>query len=286
MKFIVITGANKGIGLAVVEAILREQTQYAVILGSRDRGRGEAARNELLAIDPAWSDRVEVFELDVSSDRSVSLAAERIAERREGDSLRLAGLVNNAGAINGSIAEVLEVNAYGIRRMCRAFAPLIEEGGRIVNVTSASGPNFVARCDADRQAFFTDETMTWERLDAFMQQCTGLRSLDTLGMGGGAAYGLSKACANVLTIHLAKQYPDLVVNACTPGYIDTDLGRETLGSRTPEEAGMKAPADGARAIMKLLFETPRGVGHYYGSDGLRSPMDHYRAPGSPEFTGT
>ena len=40
------------------------------------------------------------------------------------------------------------------------------------------------------------------------------------------------------------------------------------------------------SIMKLLFEAPRGRGHYFGSDGLRSPMDRYRAPGSPEYTGS
>jgi len=29
-----------------------------------------------------------------------------------------------------------------------------------------------------------------------------------------------------------------------------------------------------------------GTGRYYGSDGLRSPLDRYRAPGSPEFEGS
>jgi NAD(P)-dependent dehydrogenase (short-subunit alcohol dehydrogenase family) len=274
MKSVLVTGANKGIGLAVVEAILREQAQYRVILGSRDSQRGESAGESLLALDPGWSDRLEVLELDVASDQSVTEAKAIIAAGSGDNSPALYGLVNNAGRGTGSTAEVLNVNVYGIRRMCEAFAPVMEPGGRIVNVTSASGPNFVARCDAQGQDFFRDADMTWDRLEQFMRECGDSDS----------PYGLSKACANSYTMYLAKCYPQLVVNACTPGFIDTDLGSDFLGGRTPAEAGMKTPADGARVIMSLLFDQPKGSGHYYGSDALRSPLDHYRAPGSPEYT--
>ena len=279
MKHVVVTGANKGIGLAVVEATLREQPDAKVWLGARDPSKGEAARAGLAELDPSFAARVEVLPLDVSSDASVAEAARR-AERC-GEPLH--AIVNNAGAITGRVAEVVDVNVHGIRRMCAAFAPLIARGGRVVNVTSASGPNFVARCDPQRQAFFTDPETSWRALDAFMQQCESEADLDAHGMGGGAAYGFSKACANLLTMILAKRHPDLLVNACTPGYIDTDLGRETLHGRTPAEAGMKRPADGARVILQLLFAEPRGRGWYFGSDGLRSPMDRYRAPGAPEY---
>jgi hypothetical protein len=48
---------------------------------------------------------------------------------------------------------------------------------------------------------------------------------------------------------------------------------------------MKTPAEGARVIMHLLFGESPGSGHYFGSDSLRSPMDRYRAPGSPAYAG-
>ena len=48
---------------------------------------------------------------------------------------------------------------------------------------------------------------------------------------------------------------------------------------------MKPPAAGARCPMALLFGELEGNGHYYGSDALRSPMDRYRSPGSPAYTG-
>lgn len=278
---IVVTGANKGIGLAVVDATLREQPETRVWLAARDPAKGEAARTRLVESQPAFASRLEVLPLDVSCDASVADASRRI----ESEGAPLHAIVNNAGAIVGSVAEVVDVNVHGLRRMCDAFAPLISTGGRIVNVTSASGPNFVSRCEFARQKFFTDPDTSWDALAALMAQCETEADLASHGMGGGGAYGFSKACANVLTMILSRRYPHLVVNACTPGYIDTDLGRETLHGRTPREAGMKRPADGARVIVQLLFSAPRGGGWYFGSDGLRSPMDHYRAPGSPEYAG-
>ncbi len=274
MKSVLVTGANKGIGLAVVEAILREQPGYRVLLGSRDTRRGDSARETLVAENPDWSERVDVLALDVSSDRSVADARALLLAEAAGDPTPLHGLVNNAGLGSGALQDILNVNLRGIRRMCQVFAPLVEPGGRIVNVTSASGPNFVSGCDARGQAFFRDPGMTWERLEHYLETCGEPAS----------RYGLSKACANSYTMTLARSYPELFVNACTPGFIETDLGREFLGSRTPAEAGMKTPAEGCRVILSLLFEEPRGSGHYYGSDGLRSPLDRYRAPGSPEFT--
>mgnify|MGYP001820702951 FL=1 len=86
---------------------------------------------------------------------------------------------------------------------------------------------------------------------------------------------------------LAGRYPHLHINACTPGYIETDLTRPQAESRgvPPAELGMKPPAEGTVAILHLLFGNLQGNGHYYGSDAKRSPLDHYRAPGSPEYTG-
>jgi len=59
-KRILITGANKGIGLATVAAILEARDDSFVLLGSRSLDRGERAREELLAELPifVWPDEV------------------------------------------------------------------------------------------------------------------------------------------------------------------------------------------------------------------------------------
>ena len=285
MKTILVTGANKGIGLATVEAILREQSEFAVLLGSRNLERGQQAVEDLLAKNSFWNQRLRAIELDVSDQRSID-AAMRNLQQTIGSNESLYALVNNAGMGSGELSDVLNVNLYGIKRCCEAFIPFLTTGGRIANVTSASGPNFVANCDQERQDFFCDPETDWTALHQLVTQCQQIHPGDwySLGMHSQSFYGLSKACANSLNRYLADKYPNILINACTPGFIETDLGKEFLGHRSPQEAGMKTPADGARVIMSLLFGEARGSGYYYGSDGLRSPLDRYRAPGSPEFS--
>lgn len=293
MQRILVTGANKGIGLATVERILAEHEGTMVFLGARDRGRGEAAREGLLAEHPDWAARLEVVELDVSDDASVSAAAASLTERFAGEPAPLYAVVNNAGIGLGStsMAQVLAVNTYGVRRVVEAFLPLLDpEAGRVVVVSSASGPMFVSGCDADRQAFFLSDAHDWQALDAFMQRCLADPSeaaFAALGMGSTSAYGLSKACVNTYVLMLARQHPKLAINACTPGYIATDLTVPpgTSQGRTPAQMGMKTPHQGATASLHLLFGALEGNGRYYGSDAVRSPMHAYRSPGDPPYTG-
>ena len=288
MRRVLVTGANKGIGFAIVERILEEADDTSVFLGSRDRDRGEAAAEKLRS---AAADRVHVVELDVSSDESVDRAAEAVREACGGD--RLYGIVNNAGIGLGAgdLSSVLNVNTRGMQRVCNAFIPLLADGGRIVNITSAAGPNFVATCSREQQAFLIRPDITWNDIDAMMNECVALSgdadAFASRGLGDGSPYGLSKALANAYTLHLAREYPQFVINACTPGFIATDLTLPLAGGRgrSPEDMGMKSPREGAAVAIFLLFGAPEGTGHYYGSDAKRSPLDRYRSPGSPPYTG-
>ena len=293
MRRILVTGANKGIGRALARAILAQHDDTFVFLGSRDPSRGRVAAEALEKESPTWRSRLEVVALDVTDPSSVVAARDRVAACLAGGHLH--GLVNNAGLGTGAgagLAEVLEVNVFGMQRVCEAFVPLVAPiGGRIVNVTSASGPTFVAGCSPERQRFFLDPEMTWDRLASFLHAAVehaGDRAwLAAEGLGEGAAYGLSKAAANSLTLLLAREHPALLVNACTPGFIETDMTRHYAESqgKAPVELGMKAPEAGTVAPMHLLFGALEGNGRYYGSDGRRSPLDRYREPGSPPYEG-
>ena len=169
--------------------------------------------------------------------------------------------------------------------------PLLASDARVVNVTSASGPSFVAKCDERRQRMFTNPDVTWPEIEAVMKEALAIEidrgSFAAVGLGDGDAYGLSKACANAFTLAFAREHPGLRVNACTPGFIETDLTRPYVdrSGKTAKEMGMKSPTEGTRCPMHLLFGTLDGNGRYYGSDTLRSPLDRYRAPGSPAYTG-
>ena len=291
MRRALVTGANKGIGFAIAERVLEEAEDTFVFLGSRDRNRGEAAAGSLRKANEDRANRIQAVEIDVASDESVRIAATQVRAACEDD--KLYGIVNNAGVGLGSddLRGVLNVNTRGIKRVCDAFIPILGDGGRIVNVTSAAGPNFVSTCSQEKQAFFTNSEITWDEIDALMNECEDIaddeEALSSRGLGDGSAYGLSKACSNAYTRYLAREHAQFVVNACTPGFIHTDLTREyeARSGKTPEELGMKSPRDGATSAMFLLFGEPEGSGHYYGSDAKRSPLDRYRAPGSPPYTG-
>lgn len=291
MRRVLVTGANKGIGLAIATAILSEHDDTAVLLGARDHERGDAARRKLLDANPDWKDRLELVHIDVARDASVKQAATWVRERYVHEATPLYGIVNNAGVGGSSrLSETLEVNLLGVRRVCQAFIPLLDpQRGRIVNITSAAGPSFVATCSPERQKFFVDPNIDWARLSAFIDECRSMREdpqeFAARGLGDGSPYGLSKACANSYTLLLAREHPSLCINACTPGFIETDMtrGYAISSQKTAEELGMKPPSAGARAPLFLLFGEPEGNGRYYGSDAQRSPLDRYRAPGTDPY---
>jgi NAD(P)-dependent dehydrogenase (short-subunit alcohol dehydrogenase family) len=260
MRRILVTGANKGIGHAIVKAILDEHADTFVYLGSRDAARGAAS--------DLPKDRVAVLALDVSK----AFTAPPVEE--------LYAIVNNAGIGTGNpLKDILETNVYGVKRVVDAYLGKLAENGRIVNVTSASGPTYVSSAAADEKTLLLDPKIEWPELDAFMKK--------QLEKGNTEAYGLSKACANAYTVMLARANPQLHINACTPGFIETDMTRHYAESQKKSAAdlGMKPPSAGARAPMHLLFGNLEGNGRYYGSDAKRSPLDRYRGPGTPEYTG-
>ena len=294
MKRIVITGANKGIGLALVSTLLRDDPETFIFLGSRDQGRGKAAIDGLLAAHPDWSSRLDLLLIDVTSAASCQAAAGQIAQRFPTMARPLYGLVNNAGVglSDQSIAETCDVNTLGIWRVCDALIPLLDpRGGRVVNITSAAGPMFVSSCSETRRDMLTDPDVTRKQIQGLIDEAVSIGAGDgdftARGLGSGGAYGISKACANAATLELSRTHPQLVINACTPGYIETDMTRPhaIVRGKTPAEMGMKPPAAGTHSAAFLLLGKPGASGQYYGSDAVRSPLDRYRSPGDPPYTG-
>jgi len=127
-----VTGANRGLGLSFVEALV--EFGAAKIYAT--------ARNAD-TLDPLvkkHEDLVVPLGLDVTEQVQVDAAAEAARD--------VTLLVNNAGVLDGrSLIEAanlsgfegeMAVNVYGLARMCRAFAPIIEAngGGAIANMLS------------------------------------------------------------------------------------------------------------------------------------------------------
>ncbi|GAB5453715.1 MAG: SDR family NAD(P)-dependent oxidoreductase [Halioglobus sp.] len=293
MKRILITGANKGIGFATAVALLEQRPDVVVLLCSRDAQRGQAALEDIAARNSEWASRTELLQLDVADSTSVHAARESITARFAAEMTPLFGIVNNAGIgfHSDDLQATLNVNTLGVKRVCDALLPLLAEGGRIVNVSSAAAPNFVSGCATERRTFFQDASLEWSDIqgliDAVASAGGDSQRLQALGVNEFNPYGFSKACVSLYTLVLARQHPEFGINACTPGFIETDLTRPVAQARgmAPSELGMAPPQQGTTAILHLLFGQLSGNGHYYGSDAKRSPLDRYRAPGSAEYCG-
>ena len=102
---ILVTGANRGIGLAIVRRCLSDHIDTHVILACRRALAGGEAAAALIADRPDWKARLTVLEMDTSSDSSVIAAAAKL----EADFGRtpLYGIVNNAGIASGARSGVV-----------------------------------------------------------------------------------------------------------------------------------------------------------------------------------
>lgn len=92
-QVVLITGANTGIGLETVRALLKSSQQYHVLLCGRSLQKAQDAAKAIKAEIPQTSSEVTALQLDVTDDESITRAFEEV-EKRVG---RVDALVNNAG---------------------------------------------------------------------------------------------------------------------------------------------------------------------------------------------
>ena len=119
MQNVLVTGANSGIGLALCKLLVTQHGCH-VFLGSRSAERGAAAMAAIVADHPDAAGKLEVIQLDVSSDASCASAAASLSAR----GVTLFALVNNAAcglahADVGGTEGLLNTNFYGMRRRRR-----------------------------------------------------------------------------------------------------------------------------------------------------------------------
>jgi len=235
MKSVLITGANRSIGLEITKQLSKQG--LFVYLGARDLEKGAAAAKEL---EENGFKNIKAIAIDVTKPDSI-LAAKTIIENEQG---KLDILINNAG-ISGelpqpasdisieSIQHVFDTNFFGVISVTQAFLELLKksESPRISNITSGLGS----------LTLHSDPSWKYYNFKS-------------------SAYGTSKAALNAYTINLAYELKELPfkVNAIDPGYTATDFNHHN-GPGTVESA--------ATFIIKhTLTDNDAPTGQFYSND--------------------
>lgn len=273
-RFVLITGANRGIGLALVEKVLQKSSDTSVFMAARNLSQGQEARKRLIAKYPDWGTRLAVVELDVSKEDSIKAAVQQVREVLGG--WPLYALVNNAGSALPDAWDTVKINTFGVLAVSSAFAPLVGSGGRIVTVSSCNGPAFLVGPGKRYSSVLTRPEVTWEDVTEVLKDCIDNQTVDLQDVPWAKGYSLSKACVNAFNVWFARQHPRLVVSACHPGFTDTDMTRPLLDieKKSPDELGMRTPSEATVAPILCLFDTIDS-GKFYNSEGKQSVLDQY-----------
>jgi NAD(P)-dependent dehydrogenase (short-subunit alcohol dehydrogenase family) len=265
-KVAIVTGANQGLGLALVRGLCRTLGADGIVyLTARDRGRGEQAVGTLQAAD-GLSPRLEL--LDVRDGSSVQALARTIMDRHGGADI----VISNAAArISPQVPDEQQVRAFintnnhGTVRMIRAFTPLLTDGARFIVVASSFGT--LASLDPRLHPRFDVGQMSLADVDKVMDDY-----VEAVETGRAAAQGWpdwinppSKvgqvAAVKVLARDLAGDAArrDILVNAACPGLVDTGASRPWFG----DMSGALSP-DEAAADVLWLATLPAGTRQPYG----------------------
>ncbi|XP_022620410.1 dehydrogenase/reductase SDR family member 13-like [Seriola dumerili] len=205
-KTAIVTGANTGIGKTTAMDLARRGAR--VILACRDRGRAEAAIQEI--IQETGNNQVIFMQLDLASLKSVRSFADNFLRSES----RLDLLINNAGLMNSGKTEDGFGMIFGVNHLGHFLLTAL-----LLDRLKASGPSRVVTVASKAYAFGkVDFNCLTTHRDLVLGSNTFQLFLN---------YSHSKLCNILFTYELAKrlQGSDVTCYSLHPGAIKTEIGR-------------------------------------------------------------
>lgn len=229
MKTILITGANRGLGLEFTRQYLEDGNEVIATARNMD------TIDDLTDLRDEHEDRLAIHELDVTDTETIESTHEAVVESHG----ELDLLINNAGTMGSkesfdSITEldletVFDVNTLGPFRVTQQFLPMVQSSsGKVIFITSLMG------------------------------------SIEDNGIGGSYPYRISKAGLNMLGRTLSNDYPESEVKFLLlhPGWVKTRMGGDGAKiDRTTSVSGM-------RTVIADLNEEMNGEFYNYDGEQM------------------
>ncbi len=219
MPTYLITGCNRGIGLAFVEKLVSLPNN--TIIGTVRSPSTDFSALSALKGQPG---ALHILTCDTSSESSIFSFAEEVASLL-GSDRKIDYLLNNAGIntvphetsltlSSAGLTEQITVNVFGPAKIVQTLLPHLQNGSVVLNVSSD----------------LASMTMSAEKVPL-----------------SATAYAISKAGLNMLTVHQATQLRERGVRVvCVhPGWVQTDMG----GGRAPLK-----PEESVTGVLEVLHK--------------------------------
>lgn len=258
-RIALVTGANQGIGYALVEGLAaRWRPEDLVLLTGRDESRvAEAA--ERAAGAPATVARVESLRLDVTDADAVARAAAEVTRRYGGIDV----VISNATArITPDLSqeeqadEFIDVANGGTHAMLRSFGPAVRPGGRLIVVASSLGT--LGNLDERVRPLFED--LSLDEVESLVESWrAAVHDGTAQDLGWPRWINVPSKVAQVAAVRAVareRRAADLadgtLVAAVCPGLVDTPTSRPWFA----DFSQARTPAQAAAVLLDFVLAEP------------------------------
>lgn len=232
-RIMVITRANRGIGLGFVKSFLEKGDRIVAVARQPEKAI------ELKLLREMYEEHLFLVSFDVTDETAIQKAVDTVQKKWSSVDI----LINNSGIFGGKpqdsvknlnleiVKETFDVNVLGPIRVTRGFLPLLERGKekKIIHITSLMG------------------------------------SIDDNKSGGDYAYRVSKAALNMMNRSLAHELREQRICSVVmhPGWVKTDMG----GPEAPISVD-----ESVRGMMTVISKLkPSDSGSFFNYQGNHMP---------------